>query len=66
VSAGWRWLPQDARGRDLPASESFASQEEAEAWMGHAWEALLQSGAEHVVLMGDDDKVRYRMGLREG
>jgi hypothetical protein len=61
----WRWIPQDSGGRDLPPSAAFPSQEEAEAWMGREWEALLARGAEFATLVGDDDRVRYRMGLRE-
>ena len=59
-----RWILKDARGRELRASDSFSSREEAEAWMGREWESLLEEGAESVVLMEEDDIV-YEMGLRE-
>jgi hypothetical protein len=63
--AEFRWIPQDAEGKDLAPTEAFASREEAEAWMGREWEALLESGAEYVKLVGDDGGSLYRMGLRE-
>lgn len=59
-----RWVLKDARGRELRASESFSSREEAEAWMGREWESLLKEGAESVVLMDEGDTI-YEMGLRE-
>jgi hypothetical protein len=57
------WTPQDAQGNDLDASPAFASQEEAEVWMGTEWAALLEAGAEYVKLTGDG-RFLYRMGLR--
>jgi hypothetical protein len=61
----FRWIPQDAEGRDLDATEPFGSQDEAEAWMGREWSALLEGGAEYVKLVDPAGKVVYRMGLRE-
>jgi hypothetical protein len=60
----FRWVPQDAGGADLEPSASFATQAEAEAWMGEEWSSLLERGAEHVKLVADGNVV-YRMGLRE-
>lgn len=60
----FRWILHDAAGTDLRASEDFASQADAEAWMGSEWASLLDEGAESVTLMDGDDKL-YRMGLRE-
>ncbi len=60
----FRWILHDADGTDLRVSEEFASQADAEAWMGSEWASLLDEGAETVTLMDDDDKL-YRMGLRE-
>ena len=61
---GFRWAPQDASGRVLPETQSFATQEEAEAWLAGAWEGLLAEGADEVTLRVDE-RVVYRMGLRE-
>jgi hypothetical protein len=60
----WRYL-SDAE-EDLGRSEGFPEQEEAEAWMGEAWQDLRDRGVEAVELWDDDrgDRV-YRMGLEE-
>ena len=60
----WRWVLNDASGGELRTTETFASKEEAEAWMGSHWSALLDEGGETVTLMTDETSV-YRMGLRE-
>jgi hypothetical protein len=59
------WKLHAAGGEDLRQTDPFASKEEAEAWMGAEWAALLEEGAETVSLVHGDD-VLYRMGLREG
>ena len=59
------WVLLDPGGNEMRSSEVFASQEEAEAWMGREWAALLEEGAEHVSLRTGDQQV-YKMGLREG
>ena len=59
------WVLLDASGSEMRATDPFASQEEAEAWMGVEWAALLDEGAEYVSLRSDDGQV-YKMGLREG
>jgi hypothetical protein len=63
--AEWRWILHDAAGKDLRSTDAFSSKEEAEAWMGDNWAALLDEGAETVSLRSDGDH-QYRMGLREG
>ncbi|CAN5718807.1 hypothetical protein BH24ACT26_BH24ACT26_21610 [soil metagenome] len=60
----FRWITQDAAADDSKPTPVFATQEEAEAWMGREWAALLEDGAEFVTLLSDG-KVLYRMGLRE-
>ncbi len=55
----------DASGQDLDPTRWFETREEAEAWMGAEWEALLHSGAEEVSLVDADGTAFYRMGLRE-
>ena len=62
---GFRWVLHDAAGSDLRDTEDFASQDDAEAWMGTGWAALLEEGAETVSLMDGDERL-YRMGLRAG
>ena len=60
----FHWTLLDPDGNELRSSETFASKEEAEAWMGAEWAALLEEGAESVALMEDDTRL-YEMGLRE-
>jgi len=63
--ASYVWVLLDAGGADMRTTDTFASQAEAEAWMGAEWSALLDEGAEYVSLRADGEQV-YRMGLREG
>jgi hypothetical protein len=58
------WILLDAGGAEIRASEGFASKEEAEAWMGTEWSALLDEGAESVALVEGDRRI-YEMSLRE-
>lgn len=58
------WKLHDPEGNDLRSSDEFDSQQEAEAWMGREWAALLDEGADSVSLLSDGDVV-YRMGLHE-
>lgn len=60
----FHWTLLDSEGKGLRSSETFASKEEAEAWMGAEWAALLEEGAESVALMEGDSRL-YEMGLRE-
>ncbi len=63
--SGYVWVLLDADGGEMRATQTFTSQEEAEAWMGAEWSSLLDEGAEYVSLREDDRQV-YKMGLREG
>lgn len=56
----WRYL--DGSGSDAGRSEPFERREDAEAWMGEAWEELLGRGIHSVELL-DEDRRLYRMGL---
>lgn len=58
------WTVQDSAGTDLRTTEPFATQAEAESWMGTEWASLRSEGGEYVVLRSDDEVV-YRMGLSE-
>lgn len=58
------WALHDASGALLRTTQVFSSQEDAEAWMGSNWSALLDEGAESVALVQGDETL-YEMGLRE-
>lgn len=62
--AEFTWVLLDASGKELRTSQTFASKEEAEAWMGAEWSNLLEQGGESVSLRDGDTQV-YRMGLGE-
>ena len=62
--SSYTWVLLDAEGNEMRTSEGFASQEDAEAWMGTEWSSLLDEGAEFVSLR-DEDRQVYKMGLRE-
>ena len=62
--AEFTWVLLDAEGKELSTSQTFASKEEAEAWMGVEWSNLVEQGGESVSLREDDTQV-YRMGLGE-
>ena len=59
------WTLLDPLGADMRTTDEFASKEEAEAWMGTEWSALLDEGAEYVSLR-ENGKQIYKMGLKEG
>ena len=60
----YRWILQDDARTDIRSTETFCSKDEAEAFMGAEWAQLADEGATYVVLM-EDDRVLYRMGLSE-
>ena len=62
--ADFVWKLHGPAGEDLRATAPFATQAEAEAWMGEQWASLLDEGAETVSLVSGDETL-YRMGLRE-
>ena len=59
----FKWTLHDGEGAVMRSSQSFPTQEEAEAWMGGAWSDLLEEGAESVSLV-EGDETLYEMGLR--
>ena len=64
MSYAWDYL--DADGEGVGRSETFPSREEAEGWMGDAWEELLGRGIREVALVDlGRDVPLYRMGLEE-
>lgn len=59
------WVLLGPEGDEMRTTEAFSSKEEAEAWMGAEWSALLDEGAEYVSLRSNGEQL-YKMGLREG
>lgn len=57
------WRLHGPSGESMRDTRTFASREEAEAWMGGAWSELLEEGAESVSLL-EGDETLYEMGLR--
>ncbi|MFP5297796.1 MAG: hypothetical protein ACLGHL_02255 [Actinomycetota bacterium] len=62
--AAFTWVLIGPQGNEMRTTEDFSTKEEAEAWMGAEWAALLDEGAEYVSLREGDAQV-YKMGLRE-
>jgi hypothetical protein len=60
----YTWTLLDPSGAEMRTTDDFASQEDAEAWMGVEWAALLDEGAEYVSLRSDGKQI-YKMGLKE-
>ena len=62
----WQYETADSRANDATAregaSESFASQSDAESWLGQSWRELTSAGVVTVVLL-EDDRVEYKMSL---
>ncbi|MGI8407760.1 MAG: hypothetical protein ACR2L3_04550 [Actinomycetota bacterium] len=59
------WVLLAADGVEMRSSEVFPSKEEAEAWMGREWSALLEEGAGLVLLRMGGEQL-YEMELGEG
>ena len=57
----WRYEAEDGR-RDAGTSEGFASQSDAESWLGQSWRELVAQGVVTAVLV-EDDRVEYKMSL---
>ena len=60
--SGFWWVPRDGSDEELASSEVFATQGDAEAWLGGGWEELVGHGAVEVELI-NDGRVVYRMSL---
>lgn len=61
--ADFHWRFNDSTGTEVGSSESFATKEQAEQWMGEKWAQLLAQGSETVTLISNGDTL-YEMGLR--
>jgi hypothetical protein len=64
---GWTWRYEDPQGdlctaADAPGPGEFATQGDAESWLGESWRELLDSGVAQVSLL-EDGRTVYRMGL---
>ena len=56
----WRFEKMDgtpATARDLP-KETFASQSDAETWLGESWRGLLEAGVDQVTLL-EEGRTEY-------
>lgn len=58
----WNWVALDSSGETVGTTQQFESRDEAEKWLAHGWESLLEAGAESVRLM-DREREVYSMGL---
>ncbi|HLV57716.1 MAG TPA: hypothetical protein VKY81_02415 [Natronosporangium sp.] len=59
----WSWRYEGADGAPVAGpSEVFASQADAESWIGQTWRELADAGVTTVVLV-EGDRVEYRMSL---
>jgi hypothetical protein len=58
----WTWRYEKADGAVMGAQglqeAIFASQGDAESWLGENWRALLDAGVDQVTLL-DDDRTEY-------
>jgi len=60
----WTWRYEDDKGEPADGPrEAFASQSDAESWLGQTWRELLASGVVAVSLL-DDERTEYRMSLQ--
>ena len=59
----WAWRYEGENGqKQAGTSETFASQSDAESWLGQTWRELVASGVVAAVLV-EDERVEYRMSL---
>lgn len=64
----YTWIYEDADGApvtpDAAPAQGFATQADAESWVGEAWGDLLAAGVEAVRLREDDHELYGPMSLR--
>lgn len=65
----WWWRLEDADGNEVPvegelAEQRFASQADAESWVGEIWAELAEAGVEAVTLFELERRVYGPMSLR--
>ncbi|MGH3796332.1 MAG: hypothetical protein ACRDSP_15745 [Pseudonocardiaceae bacterium] len=60
-----RWRYEDPEGAAMAGPEiTFDDQADAEEWLGHEWQGLLDGGVEAVTLLDGADEVYGPMSLR--
>jgi len=60
----WSWRYEDTDGKPVTGpTEVFASQADAESWIGQTWRDLHATGVTTVTLV-EDDRVEYQMSLQ--
>jgi hypothetical protein len=64
----WWWRHEDAAGQEVPvpddlADQRFASQADAESWVGEIWADLAEAGVDQVTLFELDRQVYGPMSL---
>jgi hypothetical protein len=64
----WYWRLEDASGAEVPvpaeyADRRFASQADAESWVGETWSVLAQAGVDAVTLFEHERLVYGPMSL---
>ena len=68
--SSFSWRFEDAEGQPVEArtigqpAKGFATQADAEAWVGETWRDLLAAGVEQVRLYEDSEQVYGPMSLR--
>lgn len=60
----WRYLDEQGKPMQEPASPSFPAQADAESWVGEEWPGLADSGVGAVTLLEGDREVYGPMSLR--
>jgi hypothetical protein len=59
----WSWQRLNAAGEEVAGEERFASQGDAETWLGETWRELVDAGVTQVVLLEHDREVYGPMSL---
>jgi hypothetical protein len=59
----WRWVPDREPTRHAPEARTFASQGEAETWLGEFYPELMSAGVRAVSLYEEDRLVYGPMSL---
>jgi len=64
----WWWRLEDAEGQEVQAGDGhaeqrFASQADAESWVGEIWAELVEAGVDQVTLLEHDRVVYGPMSL---
>jgi hypothetical protein len=63
VGMAWTWRYEDAQGGAVDGpNEAFASQSDAESWIGQSWRELSANGVLRVALY-EENRLEYRMSL---